>query len=67
MKRELKLKSKQNELSMEERKIEANKISSLMARIRKKQENMARLSIIDRNNMGLRHLFEIMIKNVEPP
>ena len=66
MKKELKLKSKQNKLTMDERKMEANKISSLQARIRKKVENKSRVSIIERNNMGLRNLFTIMREKLQP-
>ena len=39
MKEELKLKAKKNKLTLQERKLEANKISSLQARIRNKMQN----------------------------
>ena len=41
MKAELKERSKKNKLSIAERKMEANKISSLQARIRNKMQNRA--------------------------
>ena len=66
MKAELKERTKKKELTIAERKMEANKISSLQARIRSKMQNKVQNAQLERSNQGLNVLMNVMFKNLEP-
>lgn len=65
MKADLKHKSKRNMLTKEQRKLEANKISSLQARIRNKMDQLKHSNALEKNNKGLLNLLKIMMKKLD--